>query len=842
MVNFKSRLNEKRLEKKVNPIEIYDTLDRKSITGPLRSAQEYILCEWYKSKKDDRDLIIKLHTGEGKTLIGLLILLSRINMGEGPCLYVCPNRYLVKQVQEEAEKFGIQHEVLLDGNELSDDFIAGQKILITHAQKVFNGKSIFGIGSKSIDINSIILDDSHTCIDVIKKSFTITITRDESKIYDNIFKLFEDDLRKQGEGSFLEVCDGDYSTLMVVPYWSWYDKKSELLAILSDNRDNNCIKFCWDLIKNSIENYVCFVTGNKIEISPYNINVKDFGVFANATHRTLMSATTQDDSFFIKGLGFSIESVENPLKNDKQIWAGEKMIILPSLIDDSLDRNRLITYLTSKKITKFGVVSIVPNTKKAEHYKVLGGIVTNSTNIFNEIDKLKKRNFSRIVVLNNRYDGIDLPDEACRLLIIDSKPYFENLSDQYEELCRPNSDIVNKKLAQKIEQGLGRSVRGEKDYCVILVIGNDIVKFMRSQRTKKYFSLQTRKQIDIGLEISELARNDITPDSDPMNAILGLIKQSLSRDEDWKAFYSSEMDSINDNNSILNTYDILKSEKEIEETFSYGDYNNAYELAQMFIDKHSEMNDFDKGWYMQQLARYCYFIDKSKFDKLQQSAFKFNNQLLKPKNGVIYSKVSYINGTRMKNIKKFLNSFETYEELTLAMNETLDNLSFGINSDKFEESMKNIGLLLGFESQRPDKEIGKGPDNLWCDVNNQYLMFECKNEVDENRKYIKKSEVGQVNNHCGWFEKEYGKNIQVYRYVIIPTKTLEYAANFTHEVRIIRKGNLRRFKNMVNEFIKALSPYQLNNITEEKLQELVDTLDLNSNRIRNDFSEEYYQK
>lgn len=89
-------------------------------------------------------------------------------MGEGPCLYVCPNRYLVKQVQEEAEKFGIQHEVLLDGNELSDDFIAGQKILITHAQKVFNGKSIFGIGSKSIDINSIILDDSHTCIDVIK--------------------------------------------------------------------------------------------------------------------------------------------------------------------------------------------------------------------------------------------------------------------------------------------------------------------------------------------------------------------------------------------------------------------------------------------------------------------------------------------------------------------------------------------------------------------------------------------------------------------------------------------------------------------------------------------------
>ncbi|MFR1297312.1 MAG: hypothetical protein ACLSBH_18820 [Coprobacillus cateniformis] len=86
----------------------------------------------------------------------MLILQSKINMGKGPCLYVCPNKYLVNQVHREAEKFGIQHEVLLDERELPSSFQSSEKILITHAHKVFNGKSIFGIGNRSCKVGTII--------------------------------------------------------------------------------------------------------------------------------------------------------------------------------------------------------------------------------------------------------------------------------------------------------------------------------------------------------------------------------------------------------------------------------------------------------------------------------------------------------------------------------------------------------------------------------------------------------------------------------------------------------------------------------------------------------------
>ena len=78
MVDFKKKLGKTQIDKKTDPLEIYNSLDRSSVTGPLRPAQSRILSDWYSERQDDKDLIIKLHTGEGKTLIGLLILLSKI--------------------------------------------------------------------------------------------------------------------------------------------------------------------------------------------------------------------------------------------------------------------------------------------------------------------------------------------------------------------------------------------------------------------------------------------------------------------------------------------------------------------------------------------------------------------------------------------------------------------------------------------------------------------------------------------------------------------------------------------------------------------------------------------
>ena len=143
MVDFKKRLTGKKTEKPVDPVELYNTLDRASDKGPLRPAQLAVLNEWHKNAKNTRDVIIKLHTGQGKTLIGLLILQSRLNANKGPVVFLCPDNFLITQACEQAEQFGIS--TCTTDSELPSEFFDGTKILITSAKKLFNGMTKFGL-------------------------------------------------------------------------------------------------------------------------------------------------------------------------------------------------------------------------------------------------------------------------------------------------------------------------------------------------------------------------------------------------------------------------------------------------------------------------------------------------------------------------------------------------------------------------------------------------------------------------------------------------------------------------------------------------------------------------
>ena len=123
MVDFRKRLTKSVADKPLDPSAIYDGLDRRSDKGPLRPAQEAVLTEWHTSRRTQRDVIVKLHTGQGKTLIGLLMLQSKLNQSEGPALYLCPNKFLVGQTLRQAEQFGIRAVGVEDNGDLPTAFL-----------------------------------------------------------------------------------------------------------------------------------------------------------------------------------------------------------------------------------------------------------------------------------------------------------------------------------------------------------------------------------------------------------------------------------------------------------------------------------------------------------------------------------------------------------------------------------------------------------------------------------------------------------------------------------------------------------------------------------------------
>lgn len=840
MIDFAKKLSSGSIEKKIHPVEIYDSLDRRSEKGPLRPAQESILNGWFDNRRFQKDIIIKLHTGQGKTLIGLLILQSRINQDLGPALYVCPNKYLVEQTFEQAKQFGIKACRIDNYNILPDEFLNGKEILITHAQKLFNGKTIFGIGNKFEKVDSIVLDDSHACIDTITDSFTIKINSNEAP-YSLLLNLFESDLEQQGIADLTEIKRGEYGSFLAVPYWAWQDRLQAVITILVENKDLPNIKFAWEVLKDRIKDCHCLISGTHIEITPYFNPIDLFGTFHRASQRILMSATTNNDAFFIKGLSFSLEAIREPLRYEKESWSGEKMILIPYFIDPNLDRSFVVNNFAPKSENRnFGIVALTPSFKDAEYWQSLGAKLIDTSNIDQVLKDFKDKNFNETIVISNRYDGIDLPDDICRVLIIDSKPFSLSLLDKYQETCRLDSDIIDVKVAQKIEQGLGRGVRGEKDYCVILITGSDLIAIIRNKRFQRFFSPQTKKQIDIALKVTKFAVEEAQT-NDSAKVLSEVMRQCLRRDAGWKQYYYNEMNNLENEKNNDNLLEILNLEKKALEYYSKDNLQESISTLRKITNELIEKDNLSEiGWYLQEMAKYTFSHNRAESNRVQLHAYRHNRYLFKPTTGVVFEKL-LIQQDRVNAIKKYIQSFDSFDQLMADVDSILNNLHFGSPSDKFERAILNLGKILGFGSERPEKSWREGPDNLWALKEGEYIIFECKSEVKDTRAEIHQSESEQISNSCAWFRHHY-PDASLTSIMVIPTNALAKGAYFNEEVHVMRDVELKRFVKSVRSFFNELKSFDLSSIIDSQLNESLIEHKLTVKDLKNHYSKEIFKK
>lgn len=817
MVDFKKRLSGKKAERPTDPVKLYDTLDRAHDKGPLRPAQLTVLQSWFTDHRRDRDVIVKLHTGQGKTLIGLLMLQSQLNSGKGPALYLCPDNFLIDQTIEQAKQFGIA--TCQADPELPEEFLNGDKILVTSVQKLFNGLTKFGLNRKSTAVGTLLMDDAHACADTIREACRIRIPKEEPA-YDAIKTLFADDLEQQGLGTFADINNGKRDALLPVPYWAWIEREAEVAKILAAHTERKSVKFAWPLLKNILGHCQCVVSGVALEIEPHIPPLAAFGSYADASHRIFMSATVTDDAFLVKGLQLKPETIISPLTYAKESWSGEKMVLLPSLIHEELDRERIVKgYAAPKPKRRHGVVALATAFARVEDWNAYGAVVADKDSMGEIINGLRKGEFENTVVLVNRYDGIDLPDDTCRLLIFDGKPYSESLIDLYDEACRPGSVATLMRTVRTVEQGMGRSVRGEKDYSVVIIIGSDITRLVRDRDSRKFLSSQMSRQIEIGLEITEMAKQDIENGENPADAFNGLVRQCLQRDEDWKAFYVEQMAKVKPSGANERVLRIYASELAAEQAYRDGDYATAADVLQKLLDK-KQVDEADKGWYLQEMARYQYRTDRPESQRLQIAAHKDNRLLLKPSDGVTVAKLTVVSQGRVERIVSWVRKFETYEQLDIALSDILGRLVFGTKADKFEQALDEISRAIGFAGERPDKEWKEGPDNLWALDDTQYILWECKSEVEVNRSEINKREAEQMNRSSAWFEKHYA-GMKVKHIIVHPAGAIASAASFTHEVEGMREAELRRLVKQLREFFKSFEAFNFKDMSATKIQKLI---------------------
>ena len=815
MVDFGKKLGKGKRQSTIDPRAIYDGLDLAVDVGPLRPAQVDVLTQWHEKHRHLRDVILKLHTGQGKTLVGLLMLQSRLNASLGPCLYLCPNRYLVEQTRSQAQRFGI--DTCTSDGELPQDFLEGKTILVTTVKKLFNGLTKFGLGKQAIPVKSVVVDDAHASIDDVRDSFRIKLPNDH-KAYQALLALFHDALARQGPGTLNDIKSAEHDAFLLVPYWEWMSFQDQALEILSNHKQDNCIKFQWPLLKDSLAHCHCTISGSSIEIEPYLPPIELIGSFARSEHRIFMSATTADDSFLLKGLRISSSSILEPLVHKEERWSGEKMILLPSVMDEDLDRSTIVNWLgvpVEKRM--FGVVALVPSNRLTKDWEACGATIANTDTSEQEIKRLSEGDYSRTLVLVNRYDGIDLPDKMCRILILDSRPYADALYDRYADQCRANSSITLLRITRKIEQGLGRSVRGEKDYSAILLVGDDLTRLVRSEATRNNLSKQTAAQIDIGMEVAELAKAEIADGTDARTVLRSLINQCLRRDQDWKEFYADRMDAVEFGPSQPSALEILQQELASEIESLAGRPEAAERVLQKLLDQKVK-EDEERGWYLQEIARYQWVRSRVDSEKTQVAAQSKNHLLLRPRSGDIYVKLAPLGKKRVEAVMSWLGGHGSYEAVRLEINETVSDLALGVAADRFESAIQHLGEALGFGSQRPEKEFKEGPDNLWILREGEYVVIECKNDVGETRAEISKSEAGQMNTSMAWFGDRYPGSKAKYL-MFHPAGKAGTGAHFSHDILVCRKTGLKEFRTAVTGFFAEFKTKDLKDLTEGTVHE-----------------------
>jgi len=219
----------------IDPRDIFLTLARDKRFSFPRDIQTEVI-----AVRDQRDTVIKLNVGSGKTVVGLLLLQSSLNENKGPALYVCPDIQLTNQVVEEAKSLGI--EVTEDPRDPA--YASGQKICVINIYKLFNGKSVFGVSSAKLGIGTVVVDDAHACIATISDQFRIALPNTH-EAYKKIIEAVATDLKQQSPSRYIDLDAGDPREAMEVPFWAWKTHQDAILVALHGAKDTPELLFAY---------------------------------------------------------------------------------------------------------------------------------------------------------------------------------------------------------------------------------------------------------------------------------------------------------------------------------------------------------------------------------------------------------------------------------------------------------------------------------------------------------------------------------------------------------------------------------------------------------------------
>ena len=401
---------------------------------------------------------------------------------------------------------------------------------------------------------------------------------------------------------------------------------------------------------------------------------------------------------------------------------------------------------------------ISPSTQKGQEW-VPPSVIYATKSGQGEIDRFAASKEPEMLGLVARYDGIDLPGDACRLLILDRLPAGESLIDRFVDESIRVETIRISRTATRVVQAIGRIFRSNTDHGVVLLVGSQLQSWLRTPGNRQYLPELLQQQILLGIELARQVDSNETTWAELVDGV-------LTGDENWDELYDeyiNQFEAVAGSPSSDWHVKLILEERSALDQLWDGQYQqaaNSYAALANAAQKHDPRL---AAWYHHWagLGLLCAEDRQGAFQEFILAA-NVRSELGRPsakRETAFRPPAPSTIGKQAKNLATWYR--KNKNQISTAIRTAETDLSYGPETARAEEAIKVLGALLGLHTERPDKSNKTGPDVSWQgDGWPSAWGFELKTDKDKEGEYFKK-DIAQCHDHAEWLTANHGEDAQL---------------------------------------------------------------------------------
>jgi hypothetical protein len=508
--------------------------------------------------------------------------------------------------------------------------------------------------------------------------------------------------------------------------------------------DNVDTKFVWAHIKDKLDRCVFLLSSDRIEIAPACLPTDTTAAFGKQVRRVYLTATLPSAVEFYRTFG----SLPERVRPEGRSGEAQRVFLEAHGATDAKQREAAKVLLNDRK-----AFILTGSGSQARGWSDCAAVFTKKDD-HATVESFATAGPPAKLVMAGRYDGVDLPGDACRILVLDGLPLGEALLPRYVGESLRIDTVRASTTAVRIVQAVGRIFRSNTDHGAVLLIGNRLHRWLDSPFNRSFLPPLLQRQLELAAAIDKKIAAGELSITDVMDAV-------LNGDREWDDFYGENIGQFASRPPAQPPVWLTDAVQREHAAHRKMWQDNFAEAATEYSDLAALTgpNDADLAAWYRHFEGYCY--ERSGKHDLAISAYvvaanrrsSLGRPAIKPNERAI-PRVSGIGSEQAERILKIVKS--DGGKALARVKAIPAQLTYSTTANQFEQAVKDVGSYIGLDSSRPDNDTGAGPDVLWLSGDTIGHAFEAKTEKRSDTEYTK-AEIGQAHNHKQWLRDKHPK-------------------------------------------------------------------------------------